>query len=224
VSVSLPVVALRSPGVSSSLLGRRLARVGFGAVLALAPVIVGAGWLSRGDSPWHAAPLLALVWLAAAVVGGVTGRFGRSPAALALFDAEAFAVASFVVPAVGVAVAGPLSLHATVGLPLWLLGLLTEEPSLLGGFDYWVGLSLWGTLHVHVAFAVAMGLAARRLAGGDRAARVRLWPAVLLSVVPGILLIFPPFLVLGTGLMLAEGFLACGRAWLDDDRAAAAVR
>ncbi|MBM4279236.1 MAG: hypothetical protein FJ137_00255 [Deltaproteobacteria bacterium] len=222
-SVSLPVVALRAPGVSSALLGRRLARVGFGAVLALAPAIVAAGWLSRGESVLHTAPLIALVWVAAALVAVVAGRFGRSRAALAQFDAGAFAVASFVAPAVGVAVAGPLSLHASIGLPLWLLGVLTEDPSLVGSFDYWVGLSLWGTLHVHFAFAIAMALAARRLAAGDHATRVRVWPAVLLSVVPGILLIFPPFLVLGTGIILAEAFLAVARAWWRDDQAMAAA-
>jgi hypothetical protein len=221
VLVSLPVAAVRSPHVPSALLGRRLGRTAFGFVLALAPAIVFAGWAARDASPLRTAPLIALVWVAALVVGVVADRLGRSRAALSLFDVDAFGTASFVVPAVGVAVAGPLSLHACVGLPLWLLGVAVDDASLVNGFDFWVGLSLFGTVHVHLAFAIAMGFAARRLADGDVGVRVWVWPAVLLSVVPGIVLVFPPFLVLGTGVLIAEAFLAAGRAWLRDDREAA---
>ena len=215
--VSLPVAPLRVPQLASALLGRRLARVAFGVVLALSPVIVLAGWQSRGASILTTAPLIAVVWAAALAVGLVFDRLGRSRAALGVVDTDAFATASYVVPAVGVALAGPLSLHAIFGLPVWALGVITDERSLIDGFDFWVGLSLWGTIHVHIAFAIAMGLAARRLAAGDLGAQVRLWPAVLLSVFPGILLVFPPFLVLGTGAVVSQAFLAAARAWQRGD-------
>jgi hypothetical protein len=226
VTVSLPVVALRAPQLASALLGRRLARVAFGIVLSLSPVIVLAGWLARGRRDDDGAglasvlttpPLIALVWISAFAMAVVVGRIGRSRAALAVADIDAFATASYVVPAVGVALAGPLSLHAVVGLPLWALGVLTGDPSLVGSFDFWVGLSLWGTVHVHVAFAVAMLLAARKVAAGDVGARVTLWPSVLLSAFPGLFMIFPPFLVLGTGAVVSKAFLAAARAWRHGD-------
>lgn len=216
-SVAEPVIAVRSPGVPSTLLGRRLARIGFGAVLALSPAVVLAGWVAGEGSAWGPAPLLALVWVCALCVGAVAGAFGRSRTALSLFDAHAFATTSYVVPAVGVAVAGPLSVHNLVGLPLWAVGMLFQDASLVQSFAFWVKLSLFGTVHVHIAFALAMAWGARQLAYGNLAARVRLWPAVLLSLVPGIVIVFPPFLVLGTGALVAEAFLAVGRTWHRDD-------
>jgi hypothetical protein len=223
VSVSLPVAALRAPLVDSTLLGRRLSRIGFGIVLALSPLIVWAGWAVRDASPLTTAPLILLVWLAAVVVGAAFGRFGRSQAALGVVDVDAFATASYVVPAVGVAVAGPLSSHLFFGLPLWTLGVLTDDAVLVGSFDYWVGLSLFGTIHAHLAFAVAMAIAARKFAAGDVGVQVRLWPAVLMSVVPGIFLLFPPFLVLGTGVLVSQLFLVAARAWRRGDLAAASA-
>lgn len=221
-SVSLPVVALRAPHVASALLGRRLARIGFGVVLALSPVVVATAWAMREDSSLlTTAPLIALVWLAAFAVAAVIGRFGRSAAALAFADAHDFAVASYVVPAIGVGVAGPLSLHALVGLPLWTLGVLTDDHTLVGAFDSWVGLSLFGTAHAHLAFVIAMGVAARRFAAGDVGASVRLWPAVVLSIMPGIVILFPPFLVLATGALVEQAFLAAARAWRQGDLEAA---
>lgn len=219
--VSLPVVALRAPQLASALLGRRLSRIAFGVVLSLSPVIVLVAWHARGDADAYSvlttAPLIALVWAAALAMASVVGRLGRSRAALAVADSDAFATASYVVPAVGVALAGPLSVHAIFGLPLWALGVLTDDHGLVEGFDFWVGLSLWGTIHVHLAFAGAMAFAARKLAAGDVGARVLLWPSVLLSAFPGILLIFPPFLVLGTGAVVSQAFLAAGRAWQRGD-------
>jgi hypothetical protein len=215
--VSLPVAALRAPHLASDLLGRRLARVAFGIVLALAPVIVLVGWHARGTTPLTTAPLIALVWAAALAMGVAFGRVGRSRAALAVLDTDALATDSYVVPAVGVAFAGPLSVHAVFGLPVWAVGVLTDDHALVEGFDFWVGLSLYGTIHVHLAFAVAMAVAAGKLAAGDVGAEVRLWPAVLLSAFPGILLIFPPFLVLGTGAVVAQAFLAAARAWRRGD-------
>jgi hypothetical protein len=189
----------------------------------MSPVVVGAAWVVREESSLlTTAPLIALTWVAAFVVAAVVGRFGRSASALAFADADGFATASYVVPAIGVAVAGPLSLHALFGLPLWTLGVLTDDHSLVGAFDFWVGLSLFGTAHAHLAFAIAMGIAARKFAAGDVGASVRLWPAVVLSIVPGIVILFPPFLVLATGALVSQAFLAAARAWRLGDVEAAA--
>jgi hypothetical protein len=218
----LPVEPLRAPSVPSALLGRRLGRVGTGAVLVLSPAIVAmqcaaiSATTVRSETAWGTVPLIAIVWIAALGTGALAARFGRSPAALELFDARSFSVASFVVPAVGVALAGPLTLHALFGAPFWLAGVVTGDPSQIHFFDAWVALSLVGTIHVHIAFAVAMAIAAAKLAV-SAPAEVALWPSVLVSVVPGLLLIFPPFVVWVTGVIVSQAFLRAAARWRAGD-------
>lgn len=209
--------------VGSSLLAERLARVAGGTVLALGPVLVVAQYvvvhfvLERRDSILKTAPLLAALWVFAFVAAAAARRFGRSVVARGIFDDDAFAVASYVVPAVGVALIAPLSLQDLIGLPFWFGGVVTGNDDIVRAFDAWVMFALYGTLHVHVVFALAMGLAAWRFARGDDVKRVALWPAVLFSLVPGVILLFPPLLVWGTGVLVSKIFLARARTWRADD-------
>jgi hypothetical protein len=232
--VSLPVAPLRTPSSTAQLLlARRFGRVVGGGVLALAPVIVvgqriataalhEANAADGARNPWSAALLLLLLWPAALVAAAVARRVVSSSLGAVWFDADAFAGAGVVVPAVGVAIAGPLSLHALVAAPWWLVAAACGDDAVARSFDAWIALSLVGTTHVHVAFALLMGIAADRLAQGDDVRRVTLWPAVLVACVPGVLLLFPPALVWLTGLAVSQAFLRLARRWVAADEALAA--
>ncbi len=219
-TLPLPATAMAigvNVDIDRSVRAGRVARVVGGGVLAVGPVLVGAQLLAADAAGGSAAqvstvPALLLVWLAALVSGRLAFAFARSAAADRVFSVDALPVASFVVPAVGVALVAPLSLHGVVGAVLWAVGALTGNDDLTHAFDYWVVLSLWGTVHVHVAFAFAMALAARRAADGDDD-RVTLWPAVLLSLVPGLILVFPPLLVWGTGYAVSRSFMLRAARW-----------
>ncbi len=219
--VSQPASAGRID-VDSRLFARRLGRVMGGGVLALGPALVFAQYglthADRATSLFNLVPLIALLWISAAIARAVGQRFGRSNAARAVFVDDAFAVASYVVPAVGIALVAPLSLQALVGAPFWLVGVVTDNADLRQGFDGWVAFALAGTLHVHIAFAVVLGLAARRLALGSADDKVPLTLPVMLSFFPGAILLFPPVLVWVTGALLRKLFIARVQRWkLDDD-------
>lgn len=236
-SVSQPVSAgVVDDDTASPLLGRRLARVAAGGVLALGPGLVLVQRvvlheLQLRDAAFSLIPLIALLWVAAGVAFVVAGRFGRSAAALSVFDADGFARASFAVPALGVALAGPLSLHALVGVPVWLAGVALGDHGMTGAtlyevvtaaaeaFDEWVSLALVGTVHVHIAFAIALMLGAFQVASGVVVRKIELWPSVVLSFVPGIIILFPPVVVWVTGLLLSRLFLRRAARWFVDDSA-----
>jgi hypothetical protein len=164
------------------------------------------------------APLIALLWIAALLAFRLARRFGRSNTALAFFDDDAFAVSSFVVPAIGLGLVGPLSLHAIVGLPVWFFGVVTGTSS-VDAFDGYVIFALFGTVHVHLLFTLFLAFAARQAAIGEAPARIPLWPAVLASLVPGLIILFPPVLVYITGYALSRSYLRRAAHWFDDDAA-----
>lgn len=209
--------------VDGRLLSRRLGRVMGGTVLALGPALIFAQYAivhGHGERSFiNLVPLFALLWVSAGVAAWAGRVFGASNAARAVFADDAFAVASYVVPAVGVAVAAPLSLQAVVGAPFWLVGAVSGDFGLAESFDGWVAFALSGTVHVHVAFAVVLGLAAARVARGDVDARASLTVPVLLSFFPGAILLFPPVLVWITGAILRRWFLGRARQWKRDDDA-----
>ncbi len=217
--VSHPVAGLRSPPSSSVVLGRRLARLGFGIALVASPAVWVSAWMgsTMERTPW-ALTSLVWVWLGALATAFVVGRVGRSRLALRFIDVDAVATTSTVVCALGVAVAGPLTLHALVTSPIWVMSVLTGASSVLEGFNDWVCLSVVGTIHVHLAFAVALARAARRVAAGERGVKVTLWPTVLLSCIPGVLIFFPPLVVWITGFLVATAFVKAAEAWHEKDR------
>jgi hypothetical protein len=233
--VALPVAPLRSTSsATQQLLARRFGRVVGGGVLALAPVIVlgqriATAALHEADAgdgvanPWSAGLLLLLLWPAAFVAAAAARRLVSSSWGAVWFDADAFTDAGVVVPAVGVAIAGPLSLHALVAAPWWLVATACGDDTVARSFEAWIALSLVGTTHVHVAFALLLGTAAARLAQGDDVRRVTLWPVVLIACVPGLVLVFPPVLVWITGLAVSQAFLRVARRWVADDGALAAT-
>ncbi len=219
VLVSQPVAGLRPPPPSSVVLGRRLARLGFGIALVASPAVWVSAWMGSTieRSPWALASIV-WVWLGALGTAFVVGRVGRSRLALRLMDVDSVATTSTVVCAIGVAVIGPLTLHALVASPIWVSSALTGASSVMEGFDDWVCLSVVGTMHVHLAFAVALARAARRIAAGERGVKVTLWPAVVLSCVPGVLILFPPLVVWITGFVVATVFVKAAELWHEKDR------
>lgn len=208
------------PG-GSELLGRRLGRVAAGGVLLLGPVLLPLQFLvlfSAGTQRvLSIAPLLALLWLCAATVFFLARRFGRSNAALAFFDGDAFGRASFLVPALGVALVGPLSLHAVIGFPVWIVDVVTGSVYGTTIFNHYVSLALLGTSHVHLIFAAGLGWAALAAARGDAAVSMALWPSVVASLVPGLIVLFPPVLVWLTGYAVSKMFLKRADQWFNDD-------
>lgn len=204
---------------ASALLSRRLARVVFGGSLIALPALLGVGWVLARDLtgsfevPRNLGLLnLGLVWLLAAAAAVAARHAAQLSAVRGIFGDDAFATASIVVPAVGVAFVVPISLQAAVGAPFALLA--------DANFDGWLGFALGGTALAHVAFACTMGWSALKLARGHDVRRVVLWPAVVLSFLPGIILLFPPILVWVTGLVVSQGFLRRARRWQQADLAA----
>ncbi|MDP2345422.1 MAG: hypothetical protein Q8O67_31045 [Deltaproteobacteria bacterium] len=216
----------RSHTEGSELLGRRLGRVAAGGVLALGPLIVLAQasitYALDRDPVLSTAPLIALLWVAAFFAFRLARRFGRSNSARAFFDDDGFAVSSFVVPAIGVALAGPISTHTLFALPVWLFNVVTGHIHDSVAFDGYVAFALAGTVHVHLLFAIILGLAAQQAAKGEAPAKIPLWPSVLASCFPGLMILFPPVLVYVTGFALSRLFLKRAARWFDDD--AASVR
>ena len=210
-------VCVMAEAPPSDLLARRLSRVVFGSSLLMLPVLLTISWMLLGEPRFANVGLsgLAAVWLLSLVGAGAGTRAGRLLPVRAVFGDDAFASASIVVPAVGLAAIAPISLQAAVGAPLALLA--------GADFDGWMAFAIGGTVHVHLAFAVSMGLAAMKLARGHDVRRVALWPAVVLSFIPGALIGFPPLLVWVSGWAISRGFLGLARGWIANDDDAPAM-
>lgn len=210
-----PVAMLASPP-PSTLLARRAIRVGFGQGLLVGAVVAVGAWVTAealpGAVPHNVAWAGVLgAWVWALLGAGLARLLVAMPAVRRWLGDEGLARASFVVPAVGLAVVGPISSQA----------LVATVPLLMGeNVDGWIVFALGGTLHVHVAFAIAMGAMAWRISLGRGDVRATLWPAVLLSLIPGAILVFPPALVWITGFVVSGAFAKQARQWfLDDQRA-----
>jgi hypothetical protein len=194
------------PRSTANILGRRAGRLAFGIVL-----ILGMGSLAweviRGHSLWEAfggpfsveadheklgaAMTLAATWAAATIVYAIVrvAVWASAPAP----RGDALLRASLVVPAVGLGLALPLTLHA-----LWF--------AMTGGnFDAWVRLSVAVVGFAHVVFALTFGMRAAQLTRTSRPTMtigsIFLW-SVCASVIPWGLLFLPETLTLITGVAI----------------------
>ncbi len=205
----------------NSIFARQVGRLAFGVVL-----LAGVTWLVAAlgtasfahPMPYRpplripASEIIAVTWLAALAAGAVAraiaGRFG-GPRSL-----DTRFAASLVVPAVGIALLLPITLH------------LLPMVALRGGrylFDVWAMGSLWITGLAHLVFAGLCALRAHDLATGKRAilpsaiyfatvltscapvvfladGRVRFVTDMALDVGSDALLVIPPILVAFTAL------------------------
>jgi hypothetical protein len=138
----------------------------------------------------HSGPLLAATWLVALVAYGAT-RLAVWVAAPAP-RGDALLRRSLVVPAVGIALALPLSLHAI--------------PFLLAGEDFreWVCASIAAVGFAHLVFAVTFAMRAGQLADGEPRVTIRRivkW-SVIASLVPCGMFLLPEILTAITALFV----------------------
>jgi len=171
--------------------GHRLSRIAFGAVL-----IAGTCALAIAAATQHGDTIRIIVstWIAGGLAAAVARR--HVPAHP---NHDALGVASLVVPIVGLFLIGPLSLHLLV---VALICVLNPGADLASGFDTWVAMSFVCVGLAHIVGAASAAVRAVQLARGLPAwspSRV-FCITVGASLLPGGLLVFPPFLVAITGL------------------------
>ena len=178
----------------NALVARRLGWIVFGAVLlagtAYLITAIWFGWTHRMAARVGADRIIGTTWLIAAIAGFVTSRIAaRSQRA---WHPELLFAESLMVPAIGIAALGPITLHMAVVLPLWGSK----------AFDMWVLESLVITGLAHVVFAAASARRARDLVAGRpaRSPRSVYLATVFASCVPFVVLLgIPPILVAITG-------------------------
>lgn len=170
----------------------RIARIGFGLVL-----ISGALFLAQnavrleraggGDGLLHCRRIILLAWVAALFVGFV-GSLVRD-------RGDRHRAAGYVVPAVGMALMLPLTLHLGVAM---LMGYTAR------GFDDWCFWSVVFVSVAHVVFAILVGLRAAAIVQGRPPISVgTIYIAtVTLACVPGVLLVIPLIITAVTGVPL----------------------
>ncbi|NVB80138.1 MAG: hypothetical protein HOV81_17220 [Kofleriaceae bacterium] len=214
---------------SPSSLARRAGRIAFGVVLFLGMLVLAVFAIHYGfrEMPVHAWQILLGTWLTAfataAVVRTVTDCIAASdladdhpwvPAGELTDDHERVAageladerqrVAALVLPAIGIALIAPLTVHAIVVLLVNLDHVATWSllRHALEQFDGWAVASLALTGPAHVTFAALVGVRANRLAKGAIPVTVKTiyLATVIAACVPGILVVVPPFVVALTGL------------------------
>lgn len=197
--------------------GRRVGRVLFGAVLIGAAVVVVVSFLSmsrytaadRGFAPQF---LFAGAWLFALVastVGRVVGAAWVRQRGRPIGDAGLFV--SLAVPAVGISLLAPLSLHA-------LVALFTTSPR---EFDEYARMASACVGHAHLVLAGLMVQCCWRLANGDThmSALKILFITTGVSCVPGILaMAIPPVVVLVTGALFIPAMVVLLERTADSER------
>lgn len=173
-----------------TLVAARAARVGFGAVLIVGAVVAAHGaWHERDVLGYSIAAWFGVVWVAAFALGAVAWAIARL---VPEGRADRLVEAGVVVPAIGLALMTPLTIH----LP-FALGIDDEA-----GFSTWVQVSIPITALAHFALAWLSARRVRKIVRGELAATV---PAILgnvivVSMVPFVVLyLIPPLLVALTG-------------------------
>jgi hypothetical protein len=176
-------------------IARRAAQIGFGLVLVLGACLLASSALEVGfragqpsPSPWQ---LFAMTWIGAfAVYAAVRWAV---PGLHRLARRDQLLAASLAVPAFGLALVLPLTVHLPFAAAL----------SGLDGFDDWAHLAVFVTGPAHVIFAILTAVRAVQLARGRAAVSVQMIfiLTVLVSAIPfAVLFLLPPLLVALTGL------------------------
>jgi hypothetical protein len=192
---------------TSDVMARRIGRIVFGAMLlvgvgylvvALCSGDFGRRWTHHGPGGLHdfhqrldAAEIIGLTWLAAILAGFVAWRIALRRRFSG--DPEALFARSLMVPAAGISLILPLTLHLPVVLTL------TDHAS----FDTWVAVSMCITGLAHLVLAVASAVRGYQLVMGKPAWTPRgIYVAtVVTSCLPFIILYaIPPILVAITAL------------------------
>ncbi len=202
----------------------RLGRVAFALTLPLVAVGVAVANVASSHRGLFA---IVTAWLAAFAAAAIARRSLSWRSVREKLSPDSFSRASFVLPALSLSLVGPLTLHALVMVPVVLLGDRVET-------DAWFAFAGLGTVHVHVVFAIFMCLAAAKLARGARVdgspadagaldAKVPLYPAVLVSSIPGIVIVFPLVLVWLCGFIVSRMILLVAKGWAEAEVSERAV-
>jgi hypothetical protein len=202
----------------NQIVARWIGRTTFGCVLlggvvylvvAACAGLRGTPWL-LGATDFHAARIIGLTWVVAAVAGSIARRlagrrrFGADPSSRFATHPDRLFAQSLIVPTVGMALLLPLTLHMPVVL-------VFGDSS---AFDTWVITSMWITGLAHVVFAIMSALRAYELVIGERTwSPVSIYLAtVITSCVPFVVLYaIPPAIVAITGLPFIPMLRAMGR-------------
>jgi hypothetical protein len=190
----------------------RASRLAFGFVMIAGAIVLVHNVLAyshdhqavRDGTAWHAWQVIVGTWLAASVTA--------LPGLLIKDRGDHLRVASYVVPAVGIALLLPLTLHMPIALYL----------SDAAGFDMWCVFSGIFVGVAHVVFAITAGLRARALVEGREPIAVSTiyGVAVAMSCVPGLLVVLPPLVTAATGVPIIPLLFAMER-WTKREREAA---
>jgi hypothetical protein len=216
-TVLIPTEAASPSSIPSwsapSRLVARARRAGFGQGLLLGGLSTIVAWLVANAAPGPAIHNVAFVgigvsWLLAVLMAAAAGAIVRAGLLRSVLDDDSLARASFVLPALGLSLLGPISLHA----------IFCILPALFGeNVDGWLVFAFAGTIHAHVVFAVLMMVEALYVADDGQRRQVKVWPAVLLSLVPGALIVFPPILVWICGVIVSRTFMRLACRWYRAD-------
>jgi hypothetical protein len=184
---------------TSQVIARRIGRITFGGVLLVGiACLIAAAW--SGELVHHsmrfgprldATAIIGLTWLVAAVAGVVAWRVALRVRLAG--TADTLFAESLMVPAAGIALVLPITLHLPV-----VLALGDRE-----AFDIWVAVSMWITGLAHLVFAFMSALRGYQLVAGKPAWSPRkIYTAtVVTSCVPFLVLYaIPPVLVAVTAL------------------------
>lgn len=146
-----------------------------------------ASWVPRAGY-WPAWQVIVGTWLAA-IVAAIPGLLVRD-------RGDRWRTASYVVPAVGVALMLPLTIHMPVILKM------QGARGFASSFDEWVEYSGIFVLLAHVTFAAMVGARARAIVEGREPAQVHTiyGVTVAMACVPGLIVVLPPLITAATGI------------------------
>jgi len=132
---------------------------------------------------WHAWQVIVGTW-AAAIVASVPGLLIRD-------RGDRFRIASYMVPAIGVALLLPLTIHMAF--------FVKKEAA---AFDDWVEYSGIFVALAHIAFAAMVGSRARAIVAGEDPIQVHTiyGVTVAMACVPGLIVVLPPLICAATGI------------------------
>jgi hypothetical protein len=133
---------------------------------------------------WHAWQVIVATWIAASVAS--------LPGLLIRDRGDRWRTASYVVPAIGVALLLPLTIH----MPIFL------KVDGAKAFDDWVEYSGIFVAAAHITFAVMVGSRARAIVEGREPVQVHTiyGVTVAMACVPGLIVVLPPLICAATGI------------------------
>jgi hypothetical protein len=203
--------------VDAARLPQRAGRIAFGVILIAASIRI--AHLALAGEGEQAARVLVAAWPVAFLVAGLA----RGLVPDRLDGRDRLVLPALLIPAVGIALLLPLTLHLPFAIALSLLR--GDSPG-LDGFGTWIEMSAYLAGLAHLAFAAGVAVRALCLVRGRSAPAPRaiFLGTVLFAVVPGIFFFaLPPAIVALTGLPFLHLLAVMGDVAEDERRIAATI-